>query len=308
MVRVTASSKSESSIFMAVSQVYDGGGVQGFQARWRCHRAVLQCSRSLTCRQRLEGAGLTLADEILNVLLATPQGLSDADLAGRLGKSHQHVNQTCARLAAQGRIERDASDRPILNRALDAQTGPRQDCLPRGAVAAKAARRPVPRSAEASGSVESVMWIERPFTLVGALAVDRDQAGQPLAFMPQALYAKAGLKVLNRHGTGPFCRFRLPAAPPGAGVYVVTEDGLPVYVGICENLARRWGQSGYGSISPVNCFVGGQSTNCKINARILAGSVAGRVYEVWFHETEEGRRAIEVEAIRVLAPAWNGTR
>lgn len=150
--------------------------------------------------------------------------------------------------------------------------------------------------------------LRRDFSLVGQLSLTRADDGGLRQFMPQALYQGARLKPLNRHGGGPFCRFTLPGAPSGMGVYVLTEDRQAVYVGICENLARRWGPAGYGSISPVNCYVGGQSTNCKINARVLAGSLGGRAYEVWFHETTEPRRVIEREIISALTPAWNGTR
>lgn len=155
---------------------------------------------------------------------------------------------------------------------------------------------------------QSMTVLGRGFILVGQLSLTRDDDGEPRQFMPQALYKSAQLKPLNRHGEGPFCRFTLPGATSGMGVYVLTEDRQAVYVGICEDLARRWGPTGYGSISPVNCYVGGQSTNCKINARVLSGSLAGRAYEVWFHETTGPRRAIERETISALAPAWNGTR
>ena len=148
----------------------------------------------------------------------------------------------------------------------------------------------------------------RVFSLVGSLAVERDATGAPLQFMPQADYANLKRKALNPHGAGAFCRFRLPGATTAPGVYVVTQDRTPVYVGIAENLARRWGPMGYGSISPVNCYVGGQSTNCKINSRVLAGTLAGQTYEVWFLGVADNRRAIEVETIKALTPAWNGTR
>jgi hypothetical protein len=151
-------------------------------------------------------------------------------------------------------------------------------------------------------------WAEQEFDAVGFLVLDRDPEGAALEFMPQARYANVKGKRLNPHGTGPFCRFRLPGAASVAGVYILTEDDSPVYVGICEHLANRWGLMGYGSISPINCFVGGQSTNCKINSRVLVGDRLGRRYEVWFASKTEGRRAVEIGLIRDLRPPWNGTR
>jgi len=252
---------------------------------------------------------MTLADEILAVLRDNPQGVSDADLSARLRKLHQHVNQTCTRLAAQGRIERDASSRPILNRWIDpAGVAP---LLP--PTRSSEQLRPVSTANRAASgrqryAGEIIAWAGRDFTLVGPLDIERDPAGELREFMPQSRYAEAGTRTLNRYGAGPFCRFRLPGAPRRPGVYVLSQDRSPVYTGICEDLARRWGPMGYASISPANCDIGGQPTNCKINTRVLEGAHAGRVHEVWFHPAAVGLRATEIETIRVLATPWNGTR
>ena len=80
-------------------------------------------------------------------------------------------------------------------------------------------------------------------------------------------------------------------------------DAVPVEERIV-NLAERWGGRGYGAISPKNCFVGGQSTNCKVNNRILQHASAGRRIELWFHSTVN-MGAIEQTVISTLSPAWN---
>ena len=98
--------------------------------------------------------------------------------------------------------------------------------------------------------------------------------------MPQSRYAKADIKRLNPHGTGPFCRFITVGLPPGPGVYALTVDGVPTYVGKADNLARRWGPQGYGAISPANCYDGGQPTNCRINHQIFNAARAGWRIEV----------------------------
>lgn len=46
-------------------------------------------------------------------------------------------------------------------------------------------------------------------------------------------------KELNRYGRGPFCRFEFPRGWSYGGVYVITVDETPVYVGECEDLSRR---------------------------------------------------------------------
>ncbi len=132
----------------------------------------------------------------------------------------------------------------------------------------------------------------------------RTEGGRPREFMPQGNYAKKSMKHLNCHGRGPFCRFKTPGLPPVSGVYALAVDDEVVYAGKATDLASRWGSRGYGSISPANCFVGGQSTNCRVNHEILLATRAGSAVEVWFREVADAGRA-ERDLIRRLNPAWN---
>ncbi len=122
--------------------------------------------------------------------------------------------------------------------------------------------------------------------------------------MPQSRYRnKRGLS-LNKHGTGPFCQFRIPGNFPYEGVYVVTVDSEIVYVGECQNLSERFNARGYGTIHPRNCFERGQPTNCKANNLILQNAKQGRKIEVWFYDTPH-RKQVEAEIIIHLKPLWN---
>lgn len=132
----------------------------------------------------------------------------------------------------------------------------------------------------------------------------RTKAGKPCEFMPQLNYAKRSMKRLNRHGRGPFCRFRMQGLPSVRGVYALAVDNKVVYAGKATDLALRWGSQGYGSISPANCFVGGQSTNCRVNHEILLAARAGSTIELWFREELDADGA-ERELIRRLNPTWN---
>lgn len=109
----------------------------------------------------------------------------------------------------------------------------------------------------------------------------------------------------NRYAAGPFCHFRLQNPPRLAGVYALTVAGSLVYIGECEDLRTRFGSSGYGKIAWRNCHHDGQSTNCKLNARILAHAQEDQLIELWFVATEE-RKRVEAELIAALKPAWNG--
>ena len=122
--------------------------------------------------------------------------------------------------------------------------------------------------------------------------------------LPQSNYAKRSTKRLNRHGRGPFCRFKTRCLPHVRGVYALAVDDEVMYAGKTDDLALRWGPGGFGSISPANCFVGGQSTNCHVNHGILLATQAGSTVEIWFREEPDAERA-ERELIRRLSPAWN---
>ena len=132
----------------------------------------------------------------------------------------------------------------------------------------------------------------------------RTKGGRPCEFMPQANYAKRNLKRLNRHGHGPFCRFKTRGLPHVRGVYALAVDDDVVYAGMTDDLASRWSPQGYGLISPANCFVGGQSTNCRVNHEILLAVRAGSTVGIWFREEPNAERT-EQGLIRRLNPAWN---
>ncbi|NQU75088.1 MAG: GIY-YIG nuclease family protein [Planctomycetes bacterium] len=142
------------------------------------------------------------------------------------------------------------------------------------------------------------------FKFISYIDPARGDDGAILEFMPQARYRNArGLK-LNVNGHGPFCRFVMRGAPPTSGVYSLALNGQVVYVGKCVSLARRFGPTGYGLISPKNCFEGGQSTNCKVNYLTLQATRSGSRVEVWFHETA-APEPIEAKLIEWLQPRWN---
>jgi hypothetical protein len=151
---------------------------------------------------------------------------------------------------------------------------------------------------------ETRQWGGFSFSRVAALDPKRGPDGAPLEFMPQDRYAKASTSILNAYGVGPFCKFSIPWALKDAGVYVITLDDRPVYVGECVRLGQRFNM-GYGTIQPKNCYVGGQPTNCKVNAKVLAEARAGRVPILWFMQTDD-RHRVESSLISALHPAWNG--
>ena len=150
-----------------------------------------------------------------------------------------------------------------------------------------------------------LVLLSQPFVWVARIQPETRKDGTLRMDMPQKHYANATQKRLNRHGAGPFCRFDVTGLPDTSGIYAVTLNGRLAYVGIAvKSLKQRWGSQGYGRISPRNCYVGGQSTNCKINHAILRAVQQEQTVDLWIHETE-GPRALEKHLIHELDPPWN---
>jgi len=143
------------------------------------------------------------------------------------------------------------------------------------------------------------------FEFVLVIEPEKNADGVIAEFMPQSRYKGAGTERLNRHGNGPFCKFRVPRDISYSGVYDITVSDEVRYIGECVDLSKRWGLSQYGSISPKNCYVGGQSTNCKINGRILSHSLNGEIIRLWFYQTSE-HKAVESRLLSNFCPSWNG--
>ncbi len=67
---------------------------------------------------------MTISDDVLALVRAHPDGLTDAEIARRLGKLHQQVNTRCRHLAEAGVIVRDRRGGVIVNRIVDSAEVP----------------------------------------------------------------------------------------------------------------------------------------------------------------------------------------
>ena len=139
------------------------------------------------------------------------------------------------------------------------------------------------------------------FNFVGVVEPALDDTGRIVEYM-HTLHSKVRP---NRYAGGPFCRFRLNGAPTRSGVYAITAADDLQYIGECEDLAARFGSSGYGAISARNCHSDGQATNCKVNSLVLSAAKSGQVVGIWFFETAN-RKTVEAELLALLDPPWNG--
>lgn len=141
------------------------------------------------------------------------------------------------------------------------------------------------------------------FSAIADIQLERDSSGDII----EDIFPLGSDVPLNKYAAGPFCRFRVAQSIPVAGVYALTVADRLMYIGECENLAKRYSSTGYGRISPRNCHIDGQSTNCKINSLVLSHSKAGETVTLWFHPTED-HKTVEARLIDELTPPWNGRR
>ena len=129
--------------------------------------------------------------------------------------------------------------------------------------------------------LEIACLLDRTFVHAAPIEPERGPDGALLGFTPQSRFAHAATMRLNRFGSGPFCRFELKGLPRTPGVYVVTIDNAPTYVGMAVDLAKRWGPGGYANISPRPAMRTGSprtarsiSTSCGLQAK-AARSTSG---------------------------------
>ncbi|HPS34400.1 MAG TPA: GIY-YIG nuclease family protein [Oscillospiraceae bacterium] len=143
-----------------------------------------------------------------------------------------------------------------------------------------------------------------PFKFIQKLNPERNSIGKIRQFYPHILYEKRQNAQLHRYGLGPFCHFTISNEWSGVcGVYAVCDSQQLLYIGQCIDLAKRY-NSGYGNISPRNCFIGGQQTNCKINAMVLKKYLEGGEVYLYFYETKDFDR-VEHKLISRLTPPLN---
>lgn len=131
-----------------------------------------------------------------------------------------------------------------------------------------------------------------------------DSDGNVKEFYPQESYKKKDTIPLNKYGIGAFCKFSVGDKYKNtSGVYALYIENELIYIGKCKDFALRF-NSGYGNISPRNCYVGGQSTNCKINKVVLNRLKDNKHISIYFCKTDNYDE-IEKELIEYYNPKYN---
>ena len=159
------------------------------------------------------------------------------------------------------------------------------------------------RSSSFGADAESITIDGQPFHFVAAIKPVENETGGIAGFFPQDEYQNSKSLPLNKYGEGPFCKFKIPSGLNDCGVYALLVNEELKYIGECVDLSNRY-NTGYGNISPRNCYRGGQETNCRINNLIFLAVKSGGRVTLWFHRTED-YKALELELREKLGPAWN---
>lgn len=131
----------------------------------------------------------------------------------------------------------------------------------------------------------------------------RRENGRIITNTPQELYNNQKKLSLHAYGKGAFCFFRIKKNLNLCGVYKILINKEIKYIGECKNLSKRFNM-GYGQISPRNCYVGGQQTNCRINKMILKEAKKGKTIELRFNKTDN-YKVEEKRLIEQYNPEWN---
>jgi hypothetical protein len=115
-------------------------------------------------------------------------------------------------------------------------------------------------------------------------------------------------QFLNGSGDLAFCKFRMVGKDFSnhKGIYVYKYDGQIKYVGRVKgeyNFYQRINM-GYANISPKNCYIDGQSTNCHINS--IVNSCKGKI-NLFILPMESDDEIVRTERwlIDLVKPDWN---
>ena len=140
------------------------------------------------------------------------------------------------------------------------------------------------------------------FIYLQDLNPERNAIGKVVEYAPQGDYSNSHGKQLHKYGSGTFCKFSIKA-DNWPGVYLWIVDDEIIYIGETKKLAQRF-NSGYGTIAGINCYEGGQTTNCKMNKVVLELSKIGRKVKLYFFNTNNYKQ-VELELLNAINTQYN---
>lgn len=111
---------------------------------------------------------------------------------------------------------------------------------------------------------------------------------------------------LNKYGDNFFCEFKITKHQKDKGIYCYILNNKIVYIGRSK---KTFGErfKDYGKITPYNCLIDGQSTNCNINSKVNKLKSLKVGFHVMNNITDKEIEIFEKKIIKTLIDKnlWN---
>jgi hypothetical protein len=116
------------------------------------------------------------------------------------------------------------------------------------------------------------------------------------------------LFFLNKYGDNKFCRYRVSDFLTDNGIYCYTLNNVIMYLGRCIKTFNERINVDYGKITPYNCLIDGQATDCHINSLVNEFSFNGElkigIYKMTGSSSDEIKQK-EKLILNHFPPPWN---
>lgn len=113
---------------------------------------------------------------------------------------------------------------------------------------------------------------------------------------------------LNKYGDKKYCTYKIDRFLNDKGIYCYILENKIMYVGRCRDTFKSRINRDYGKISPYNCLIDGQATNCHINS--LINDIGGEnkifvgIYKMT-NQTNEDIKSMEKRILQQHSFDWN---
>lgn len=111
-------------------------------------------------------------------------------------------------------------------------------------------------------------------------------------------------EFLNPYGDETYSKFKIKDHLSAKGLYAFFHETQIVYIGRTHDTFGKRINFGYGNISPKNCYLDGQATNCHLNALITKNWAKVRLYVCQIANDIE-IDILERRLINHYHPLWN---
>ena len=112
---------------------------------------------------------------------------------------------------------------------------------------------------------------------------------------------------LNKYGDGKFCNYKITNYHHDKGIYCYIIEDEIVYIGRSKKTFNERFKD-YGKITPYNCLINGQATNCNINSKVNELNSITVGFYLMNNASSEGIEVLEkkiISQLKVNHNLWN---